>query len=622
MINFKKNVDKKKKFIWQIFPLFLIIIILPLSFVAYYSTNCFKHFFMETFEKELTVRTKLLQNSFHNFCTSVQQPQTLYIDKYCKDIGQKTDTRVTVILPSGVVTGDSFVNIKTMENHMHRPEVKQAFKKKRGVSIRYSSTLDQNMMYIALPIIENDIVAAVVRTSVSVSVIDEKIKLIRNNILAAFLLSLIVAGIVGLYITKRITRPVEEMKEGAMLFAKGNLKTRLAIPDTQELSQLAVTMNQMAQTLDDKIAALKNRSMELEAIHSSMQEGIIAIDQDEKIITINDTASKIFNLSASQLKNRYILEVARNIEFQRFIAKALATHNPVEDNIVITRDNELIVNIHSTALYDSFKNRMGTLIIFHDITRIKKLETMHKDFASDVSHELKTPLTTIKGFIETLQGMSSSNSVKDREHFLQIIEKNVNRMIDLINDLLSLSRLERQQGTEIKFENQDMQVLVNAAVNTCQNAITEKNITINIGCPKDLTIMVDPILMEQAIANLVDNAVKYSYQAGTVDLTILKTPGFIDIVVKDQGTGINKEHLSKIFNRFYRVDKSRNRKNGGTGLGLAIVKHIVQYHNGNIKVESMKDKGSSFIISIPASLPPELKTQGLARQLANPVDEA
>jgi two-component system phosphate regulon sensor histidine kinase PhoR len=599
MINSKINFDKKKKLVWQIFPLFLIVIILSLSFVAYYSTNYFKTFFIETFEKELTVRTKLLQHSFNNLCKSGEQNQPLYIDNYCKEIGQKTDTRVTVILPSGVVVGDSFANIKTMENHMQRPEIRQALKREKGVSIRYSSTIGKNMMYIALPVVRNSVVAAVVRTSVSVSVIDEKIKSIRNNIFAALLVSIIAAAVAGLYVTKRITRPVEQMKEGALQFAKGNLNARLAAPDTEELSQLAVTMNQMAQNLDEKIEAFKNRSMELEAVQASMQEGVIAIDQDEKIITINDAAAKVFDLSEPQVKNRYILEVARNIEFQKFIEKALATHKPFDDNIVVTRDNDLILNIHSTVLYDSLKNRMGTLIIFYDITRMKKLETMHKDFASNVSHELKTPLTTIKGFVETIQGMSPSNSVKDREDFLKIIEQNVNRMIDLINDLLSLSRLERKEGTNIQFENQDMETLILAAVNTCHTIIDKKNITINLDCPKDLIVMLDPILMEQAITNLLDNAVKYSDKAGQVDITVSKKDEAVEIVVKDQGRGINREHQSRIFNRFYRVDRARSRQQGGTGLGLAIVKHIIQYHNGKIEVKSQRYKGSSFIISIP-----------------------
>ena len=358
-------------------------------------------------------------------------------------------------------------------------------------------------------------------------------------------------------------------------------------------------MNQMAENLDEKIKAFKNRSMELEAVHASMQEGVIAIDKDERIITVNKTAATIFDFPASKLKTRYILEIARNVDFQKFIQSALATHEPVEADIVIPRNEDLILNIHSTALYDTANKRMGTLIIFHDITRIRRLEKMHKDFAANVSHELKTPLTTIKGFIETLQEMLEKNDTKECGSFLKIIEKNVNRMVDLVNDLLALSRLERLQGAEILFENHHLSTLIQGAVNSCQANIRAKNIIVNIDCPEDLHAMVDPILMEQAIINLVDNAVKYSSENRPIAIIVTKNDLFIDIVVKDNGKGMDKEHLSKIFNRFYRADKSRSRHEGGTGLGLAIVKHIVQYHNGKIDIQSTKDKGSSFKISIP-----------------------
>ena len=339
--------------------------------------------------------------------------------------------------------------------------------------------------------------------------------------------------------------------------------------------------------------------MELEAVHTSMLEGVIAIDKNEKIITINDTAAKIFDFPASQLKARYIFEVANNFEFQNFILQALATHEPIENDIVITRDEDLIINIHSTALYDTEGMRMGTLIIFHNITRIRRLEKMHKDFAANVSHELKTPLTTIKGFIETLQEMLANNDTRESKNFLKIIEKNVTRMVELINDLLSLSKLERLEGTLIQFEKQHIATLIHVVVNTCHAGIQAKKITVNIDCPDDLTFMVDLSLMEQAILNLVDNAVKYSLKNKIITITVTKKGHFIDIVVKDEGCGISKEHLSKIFNRFYRVDKARSRNEGGTGLGLAIVKHIVRYHHGKIGVKSEKDKGSSFIITIP-----------------------
>ena len=595
--------DKKKKLIWQIFPSFLIIIFLSLSSVTSYSTSYFKKFFLKNSEKDLIIRTKLLQINFADILPedikNGNQDQIQHIDEHCKEIGEKTGTRVTIILPSGVVVGDSFGDIKMMENHMKRPEIMEALKRKKGVSIRYSSTLDKNMMYIALPVMHKGRIMAVVRTSVSVSAIDNKIKTVRNNILIALLFIILTAAIVSLYVTRRITYPIEQMKQGAAQFAKGNLNARLAIPASEELSKLAVTMNRMAENLDEKIKDFENRSMELEAVHTSMLEGVIAIDKDERIITINDAAAKIFDFPASQLKARYILEVARNFEFQEFIQRALATHEPVEDDILITRDDKLILNIHSTALYDTGERRIGTLIIFHDITRMRRLERMHKDFAANVSHELKTPLTAIKGFIETLQEMPSTNDTKERERFLKIIDKNVSRMIDLINDLLALSKLERLQGTNIQLEKQDMITLIQGAVNTCHAGILAKNIMVTIDCPNDLRAMVDPILLEQAIINLVDNAVKYSGKKSPIAITVSAKDHFIDIVIKDKGCGIDKEHLSKIFNRFYRVDKARSRYEGGTGLGLAIVKHIIHYHHGKINVKSMKGQGSSFKVSIP-----------------------
>lgn len=592
--------NKKTKLIRQIFPAFLVIIVLSLSAVASYSTSYFKTFFLENSQKELMIRAKLLQSRFTQILSS--DPQDIKsIDDQCKDIGNKTGTRVTVILPSGVVVGDSFGDATLMENHMTRPEIATALKGKDGISRRYSSTLDQNMMYIALPVLKGDDVIAVVRTSFSVSVIDDKVAAVRNSIFMAMLATVIIAVLVSFFISRRITQPIKEMKNSAAEFANGNLTKRVAAPDSEELSELAVIMNQMAERLDEKIKAFENRSRELEAVHTSMQEGVIAIDKNQRIITVNEAAAKIFGFSAQDLKTRHILVAARNIGFQKFIQKALETHDPVAEDITIPGDEDLILNIHSSALYDNVNKRMGTLIIFHDITRIKHLEKMQKEFVANVSHELKTPLTSIKGFIETLQKMLSDNNKEEAEKFLKIIEKNVGRMVALIDDLLSLSRLERLQGTHIPFEPHNLSNLILRAVNTLEGSIKAKNISLNMDCPEDLVIKADPILMEQAIINLVDNAVKYSTENKEVFISAEKKDAFIDIMVRDNGCGIDKEHLTRIFNRFYRVDKSRSRSEGGTGLGLAIVKHIVQYHHGKIDVQSTRDKGSVFKISIPVA---------------------
>jgi len=604
---------KKTKLIWRIFPSFLVIILLSLTVEAWYSTSYFKSFFLETAQRELMVRASLMQDRFAR-ALYVDGLSPQQIDALCKNLGERIQTRITVIQHSGEVIGDSFARVETMENHKERPEILTALSGEKSLAVRYSPTLDKNMMYIALPIIDSRSDPAVIRTAVSISDIDAKVEAMRNSISLVLVLTTMAAALASLYVSRRITNPVEQMRKGAQEFSKGNLTNRLPSPDTEELSQLAQSMNLMAAELNKKIMDVRNRSRELEAVHTSMQEGVIAINGREQIITINKAAAKIFDFSPETLKTKHVLEVARNYDLQVFIRKALATSEPVEDDIVIDRDERMVLNIHSTALYDANDKRMGTLIIFHDITRIRLLETMHKDFAANVSHELKTPLTTIKGFIETLlqmmadsPGASSAQNTADQDtaaqysRFLGIIEKNVNRMIRLINDLLALARLERLKGTDIQLEAHPLASLIQKAVGFCADRAQDRGITMEVHCPDALAGMVDPMLMEQAVFNLVDNAVKYSDDGAYVTINAELKDRSIEIQVKDTGPGIDAAHLPKVFNRFYRVDKGRSRDQGGTGLGLAIVKHIVQYHNGRIEVESRRGKGTCFTITIPGA---------------------
>jgi two-component system phosphate regulon sensor histidine kinase PhoR len=486
-----------------------------------------------------------------------------------------------------------------MENHGNRPEIRTAFAGQTGMAVRYSETLDRNMMYIALPLKKAEQIIAVIRTAVPLTAIENNIRSTRNKVLIFMMFTVIAAALVSWYVTRKIIQPLEEIKQGAQAFARGDLGSRLPVPDTEELSELARSLNRMAENLTGRIQEAMNRRRELEAVHSSMQEGVIAIDNQEKIITINEAAARIFNFPVPELKNRSVLEVARNYDLQRFIHTALSTRDPVEDDVRIHQDRERILNVHSSALLDSRDERIGTLIILHDITRIRRLEKMHKDFAANVSHELKTPLTTIKGFIETLQAMPDGTP-EDRAGFLKILEKNVNRMIELVNDLLALSHLERLEGSGVRFAENPLSVLIQGAVTTCGPLAEKKGIQIQAACPEDLTVRVDPVLMEQAIVNLVENAVKYSPEGARVEITARDTGKDIAIEVIDSGTGIAAEHLPKIFNRFYRVDRGRSRQEGGTGLGLAIVKHIIQYHNGQITVSSSPGKGTTFHIRLPS----------------------
>ena len=590
---------KTKKLIWQIFPSFLIITVISLTIVTWYSSVSFKNFFLENIEKDLTVRLKLATRELSKYITTpLNGEQIKNLNDLVTKISTQSDTRFTIILATGKVIGDSGADIAKLENHKNRPEIHIALKGEKGVSIRYSDTLNKNMMYIALPVSRNDKILAVIRASLSISTIDNKIAAIQKNIFLALALTLIAAAGISLYVSRRITSPIEEMKQGAQKFANGNLQQRLAVPDSEELGELASTMNNMAASLYDKINIVENRKTELEAIYSSMEEGMIAIDKNEKIITVNEAATKIFDFPISILKQKNIYEISRDLGLQKFIEKALSTHKPVNKVLTLNKENSIILNIHSTALHDTQNNRMGTLIIFHDITKIKLLENMQKDFAANVSHELKTPLTAIRGFVETLMDMKSDQYSDENSEFLKIIEKNVSRMTSIINDLLSLAQIEIMQNNDMAFKIYDIIPIIDKSISECQNLSSQKKITIKQTLPESLMAPVDPFLIEQTFINLIDNAIKYSQEKTEISINAFENNKHAVIEIKDSGSGIKKEHLSKIFNRFYRVDKARSRNTGGTGLGLAIVKHIAMYHNGKASVTSLPGQGSTFAITL------------------------
>jgi two-component system phosphate regulon sensor histidine kinase PhoR len=428
---------------------------------------------------------------------------------------------------------------------------------------------------------------------------DVEIKRVQTNLMIALMLTVLAAAGASLFVSRRITRPLEQMKAGAGGLARGDLTLRLAMPDTEELSELALTINHMAERLDEKIKSAEDRTMELEAVLSSMGEGVIAVDLNERVLMVNRAVAGIFDHPIETMTNKNILEIARNYDLHKFIKRALASPDSIGENITLTDTGKRLFNVHSNTLSNAQGERMGTLIIFHDITRMHRLETMHKDFAANVSHELKTPLTSIKGFIETLQDLDESEALTRREGFLTIIEKNVNRMIALVDDLMALSKLERQEGDKTVFEPHDLSAVIKSARAACRTRSESGRVTVKADLSGPLFIPMDTLLVEQALVNLLDNALKYSEPGGEVLIQVAQEKGSALIRVIDSGPGIGQEHLSRIFERFYRVDSARSTDMGGTGLGLAIVKHIVQYHNGTIRVESTPDKGAMFEISLP-----------------------
>jgi two-component system phosphate regulon sensor histidine kinase PhoR len=502
-------------------------------------------------------------------------------------------------MPSGEVIGDSRETPHLMDNHANRPEIARALTGETGSSIRYSNTLMQSMMYVARPIKKNGNILAVIRASIPTTFINRELKLIRLKIALGGLLIAILAAGISLLISRRITRPIVAMKKSAGHFADGDFSHRLAAPDSEEMAGLAEALNQMASQLDNRIKTIINQRNELETVLSSMREGVVAIDNKERIISMNQAAAVLFECDPVKSQDKNIQEVVRNLPLQQFIRKAISGREPEEDDIVLYQNGERILNLKSSPLLDANKEQIGTLVVYNDVTQLRRLENMRRDFVANVSHEIKTPLTAIKGFVETLY-RGKVEKPEETERFLGIIQKHVDRLSSIIEDLLSLSRIEQEdEGRTIQLERGYIEDVFKSAIQICRPKAEEKEITINLICEEQLRSNFDPTLLEQAVVNLLDNAIKYSEPNSAIHLTANLNDSEVKIIVEDQGIGIAKKHLPRLFERFYRVDKARSRKLGGTGLGLAIVKHIAQAHGGQVTVKSTPGKGSTFTIHLP-----------------------
>ena len=593
----------KRKLIWQIFPCYLIVLLIALIAVNWLASRSFRDFYLEQASDDLESRAQLIEKQIASLLQPLQPGK---IDALCKEYGQTSSTRVTVILPLGRVVGDSDEDPDQMESHSTRQEVLMVKKGQVGRSIRYSRTLEQNMMYVAIPMKNDEELLAVLRTSFPITSIDQQLRTIWGHMaIGGILISLVAAGI-SLWLARRISRPIEELKSGALRFAQGHLE-KMPIPETEEMAGLAEAMNQMAKELDNRINTIIRQRNELETVLSSMVEGVIAIDMEERIISINPSAAKMFGIDPITNQGRNIQEVIRNSALQKFIQKALENHEIIQDDITFYNKEEHIFSVRNSPLYDAKNNVMGILVVVDDVTKLRLLENMRKDFVANASHEIRTPLTTIKGFVETLYHESLADTEKTRR-FLEIILRHVDRLNAIIEDLLSLSKLEREkEKNEIVFSKGDVKEVIHTAIGICQPKADEKNVQIHYPSDIALPASMDSTLLEQAIVNILDNAVKYSHEKSTIDMAAKVVDKNIEISIVDHGIGISKEHLPRLFERFYRVDKARSRKMGGTGLGLAIVKHIMQTHGGTVTAESTPGKGSRFILRFPQNASIDLK---------------
>jgi len=589
---------KRRTLFWKIYPYYFIIIVISLFLTALYASNEIRKIYINEIAQTLEARARLVEEQLRRRWAELDIPA---IDKICKELGKLTDTRITVVDSEGLVLGDSDEDPRLMGNHGKRPEIVQAYTGHRGITTRFSNTLQKNLMYVALPILENGNIVGVVRTSLPVSAIEGTLDSFYTKVFIGGIIIILLAALFSIFMFQRLTRPIKELQQGAVQFAGGQLDTRLPITDTEEIAILAESMNHMAEQLDRRIHTIMEQRNEKETILSSMSEGVLALDTDENIVSLNRAAADLLQLKSDEAIGKSIHEIVRVADLHEFTDRVTESTETAEMEIILPGSIERFIQVHGTALNDSSGNRIGLVLVLNDITRLKKLENIRRDFVANVSHELKTPITAIIGSAETLLDNISDNA-EDQRRFLKMIARHANRLNILVEDLLALTRLESESaGGDIKKSPVNIAKVIDGAVQACHEKITAKKIKMEISCGSDLIANINSFQLEQAIINLIDNAVKYSEPESDVTIEVTRSESEIIIAVKDHGSGIDARHLPRIFERFYRVDKARSREVGGTGLGLAIVKHVALAHGGQVSVDSIPGKGSTFRIHIPKS---------------------
>lgn len=579
------------KFFYTFFP----VITLGVLFLIL-GVNVSTHaFYKSLIEQQLKDRSSNIFSWLKK--TELTQPNIQYI---CSQSSNNKRVRITIINDQGRVIGDSHRTASFMDNHSNRPEIKEALSRGFGLASRYSETLQKDLMYYASSekVLNN---TWVVRVSIPIDEYSVIISDLQKKIIWFGLIVSIALLYLSYFISKQITAPIETIRKSTENYVtKMKMSRPLEVPQTKELASLAISLNKMAKELDKRIKQIKIEKEEKESLLSSMQEGIIAINNNGKIISINNIAIDYLNITKKKILKQHFSNIIKHKKIlsiiETSIEKQSKTHHVLEQEVAIKRHKKRFFLINSSPLVRSSKYK-GVLIILNDITLRRQLEKVRQDFVANVSHELKTPITSIVASVEILDRDDLTKS--ERDQFLEKILNHTNRMNAIIDDLLKLSKIESQEEDDSIFlQEQDLFPILLGAKQDIENSSLNALNNIEIIYNDDVFVKGDSQLLREAFLNLIENAGKYGFPNTPIQISVEKKTR-LHIHFDNKGNEIKEKHWERIFQRFYRVDKSRDRKAGGTGLGLAIVKHIIFIHQGEIKVSFSENKKTRLTIILP-----------------------
>lgn len=582
---------------WKLTFIFCFVVVLAISAGYFYLNSYLKSYVENNLENNIKHQLYLGKDLLETYLKDTTGP--VDFQSLAVRMGNTLGLRATIIALDGKVLGDADLTreqLLTVENHANRPEVKDALKSGLGVSKRFSYTVKEYMLYIAIPF-GKEKTEGILRFSVSLHTIEilqaKMHRVVGVSIVVILLLSLGLTFLVSVF----VSRPLTEMSAIAKSMAQGDFSKKAAIHTQDEIGALAQSLNLMSEEIKDKIEKVASERAKLDLILSSMFEGVIVTDDQEKIILMNPSLRKIFFVDTNP-EGKKPLEVIRNTAVQDIVDRIIQGRQGLAtEEITIRAPEEKILKVNGVPIVRNNEFE-GAILVFHDITELRRLEQIRQDFVANVSHELRTPISSIKGYAETL--LEGALEDKDNaKEFISIIYHDSNRLATLLNDLLDLSKIESGK-MKMFFVELDPISLIKRAVTVIENQAKAKSLALKIDIPQGLPkIKADETRFSQVMINLLDNAIKYSSEGGTVTISAKVVDNALQIDISDTGIGISENDLPRIFERFYRVDKARSRELGGTGLGLSIVKHIVSVHGGQVWVKSKLGHGSTFSFTIP-----------------------
>ncbi|MGU3470701.1 two-component system histidine kinase PnpS [Paenibacillus sp. D51F] len=556
--------------------------------------------------EESMVREMRIINSNTTWEFASQAEAESYFQAKARELKDLTGARVTFIRKDGFVLGDSDHDPSTMDNHLSRTEVKQAEQNGTGRAIRHSDTISRNMLYVAIAADKDSPHSDIIRLSYSLETVERNINRLWTVLIIGLLLLFLVAAVVSYRIAKGLTSPLEQITDAAKRIRSMDYSVRVDVHNKDEIGELGAAINSMAEGLQVQMNRIQQNETQLYSVLDNMTSGVVMIDPAGRMMLLNRRAEEVLGFEHREMVGRPYSEAKQQFELSQIIQQGLEKQEAVHEEITFYFPEERLLELNLVPVYQSDESFGGLLLVLHDVSAIRRLERMRSEFVANVSHELKTPITAIKGFAETLLGGAVNDPVMSKQ-FMQIIYDESERLNRLIGDILELSKIESRR-VPLQFSPIDLASFMERSMTILESEAARKSITMTLDNAPGIYLEADEDRLRQVVANLLQNGISYTPEGGKVSVRTSLVHGeggseMVQIRIVDTGIGIPRKDLPRIFERFYRVDKARSRVSGGTGLGLSIVKHLVELHHGSITVDSTVGVGTAFTIELPVIQP-------------------